>query len=202
MKGTRPLTNAEVRAADRELTGHRGRALFATMLYTGARISETLALDVIDVLKPGDALDIRTQIVFRRSMTKGKRTGRVVDVHPELRARLLLYLDERRRKGTLGPIPVGALFLSRQGKRLSRTPSWEELHIAFVAAGLHERVSAHSLRKTVAQRLFDRGASVPVVQELLGHHDIYATMAYLNVKEERCKAAIASLPSFDEEETP
>ncbi len=198
MKGARALTPREIRRVLRELDTPRDRALFLLMLYTGARISEALAVNVPDVIRPTPDLAIRRQLVFQRDGTKGKRTSRAVPVHPELAGALVLHL------GTKGGAlfshrTVGPLFLSRKGPaRLTRSAAWRRLNLAFRAAGLEERVSPHSTRKTFAQMLHDRGNSLPVIQELMGHSDIADTIDYFRVPEEECDRAIWSLPTVDD----
>lgn len=195
MRGARALTAAEVRRTARELHGCRDRALFLLMLYTGARISEALALDVVDVVREGVEPGIRRQIVFRRRNTKGKRTSRAIDVHPDLAVALFVYLGEE-------PASTRPLFLSRELRRMSRTTGWRVLNEAFIAAGLGERVSPHSLRKTFAQRLHERGTLLPVIQELLGHENVQDTIEYFKVSEVECAAAIHGLPGVELEPEP
>lgn len=200
MKGARALTAAEVRHVLRELDTPRDRVLFLLMLYTGARISEALALDVPDVLRPGAELAIRKQIVFPRRKTKGERTSRAVDVHADLAGALVVHLAHQAGE-LLAHRTTGPLFLARGSvNRLTRTAAWRRLNIAFRAARLDERVSPHSLRKSFAQRLHDGGVDLAVIQELLGHADIADTRDYITVPEEECARAILSLPPVDEDE--
>lgn len=177
-----------MRGVARELETHRDRALFALLVYTGARISEALDLDVADVRRPGPELVIRRQITFQRGKTKGQRTGRVVDIHPDLAASLRRHLATENRAD-------GPLFLSREGARLSRVQAWRRLRAAFTAAGLEaDRVSPHSFRKTFAHRLAEGGVGLPIIQDLLGHADIRDTAEYLRIDPDLSAAAVANLP--------
>lgn len=57
------------------------------------------------------------------------------------------------------------------GKALKRA-SWK--------AGLHKRVTAHTLRHSFATALLTGGASITQVQELLGHNSVETTQVYLH----------------------
>ena len=188
MKGSRALEWPELAAVARELDNPRDRALFLMMVYTGARISEVLGLDVLDVRRPNGS--IRSQIVYRRRVTKGRRESRAVDLHPDAAGALVVYLDRRLD---------GPVFLSSRRTRLSRVQAWRILHAAFADAGLFDRVSPHSLRHSFAQSLADRGVPLAVVQELLGHADIRDTREYVEARERSAAAlsAVASLPPIE-----
>ncbi len=190
MKGARPLTELEVRAMRVELRSIRDLTLFSVLLYTGARISEALALDVDQVARADGS--IRRSILFFKRATKNRRESRAIDVHPQLAAEL------KRHLATGGASLPGPLFRSTARTRLSRTQAWRVLHVAAMGAGLDNQVSPHSLRYTFAQRLHDRGVSLPAIQELLGHADIRDTRSYIAVSAEELSRAVAGLPPLDD----
>lgn len=54
------------------------------------------------------------------------------------------------------------------------------LKLATRKAGLHKRVTAHTLRHSFATNLLAAGASITQVQELLGHNSVETTQVYLH----------------------
>ena len=52
---------------------------------------------------------------------------------------------------------------------------------AFIAASLNGKIATHSLRKSFAQRLYDKSRDIYLVQELLGHRSVNTTQKYLGV---------------------
>jgi len=54
------------------------------------------------------------------------------------------------------------------------------LKLATRKAGLHKRVTAHTLRHSFATNLLSGGASITQVQELLGHSSVETTQVYLH----------------------
>lgn len=199
MRGSRKLSDAEVTAALSAARGARNRAFLGALTYLGGRISEVLALDLSDVCDGGlrEAPIFVAEVTFRRRTTKGRRRGRAVALHPQLRALLGLYIERER-----GMEP-GPLFLARAGGkgqasdlRLSRTQGWKIVHRAFESAGVRDRATPHSFRKTFGSRAHAQGARAKTVQEMLGHADLRTTELYLDSTEDAERAAVHSMPSY------
>ena len=77
-----------------------------------------------------------------------------------------------------------AVFISTRGRRMSRQAIWTVVRSAAAKVGLADRVSPHVLRHSCATHLFDHGADIRVVQELLGHAAITTTQIYTRVSPE------------------
>jgi site-specific recombinase XerD len=113
---------------------------------------------------------------------KGNKERLVVIGEPAQRA-LEAYLRHGRTKLAKGG--GTALFLNRDGGRLSQRGIQLLVRKYAMKAGIDARVHPHLLRHTFATHLLDGGAELRVVQELMGHASPNTTQIYLHVTEER-----------------
>ena len=183
MKGTRPLDNNEIRRVSAAFTGTfevRNRGLFMIGVSTGGRISELLSLRLADVYQNDKPV---TDLLFDKSIVKGKETSRAVPVNVDGRLAIAELVNwHRDRYGDLDA--NRPLFPSRNGKgqqQMSRRTAHNVLKDAFVSAGLNGHLATHSLRKSFAQRLYDHTGDIFAVQEMLGHRNVATTQKYLGV---------------------
>jgi integrase/recombinase XerC len=77
--------------------------------------------------------------------------------------------------------PGPALFLNKNGTRLTSRSVGRLLEKYLAQAGLDPRTSPHTLRHSFATHLLDRGADIRSVQELLGHRSLATTQIYTHV---------------------
>lgn len=153
--------------------GLRNRAILELMYAAGIRLSEAAGLDI-------EHLDLAEHTVRVRG--KGNRERIVLIGQPAAKA-LARYVTEGRPALASGPEP--ALFLNRDGGRLSGRSIQKIVRGHALKAGLDERVHPHLLRHSFATHLLDGGAELRVVQELLGHSTPVTTQIYTHVTEER-----------------
>jgi integrase/recombinase XerD len=144
----------------------RDRALLELLYSTGARISETVGLDIDDI----DTIE-RTALLDGKG---GKQ--RLVPVGRPALAALDAYLV--RARPSLAKRGTPAVFLNQRGGRLSRQSAWQVLKDAADRTGVSAKVSPHTLRHSFATHLLEGGADVRVVQELLGHASVTTTQIY------------------------
>jgi integrase len=201
MRGCRPLTDAEVNLIAKSFGGtfaKRNKALFIVGVRTGYRISELLSLTVGDVLHHGKVVDhLTVQRWHMKGGKAGKTSGRTVPLHPEARAALSVWLEVlAKRLGTLeASLPV---FCSRVKdpatglrKAISRQQAWEILKEAFAANELTGKLGTHVMRKTFANRMYEKlNRDLVKVQRAMGHRNINSTVSYLSFREEDIAAAI------------
>src|SRR5208337_4477334 len=74
-----------------------------------------------------------------------------------------------------------AVFVNKNGTRLSTRSVGRLLEKYLAQAGLDPRTSPHTLRHSFATHLLDRGADIRSVQELLGHKSLNTTQIYTHV---------------------
>ena len=195
MKGTRPLDNNEIWLVSACFDGTfevRNRGLFMLGVSTGGRISELLSLQIGDVYQNGRAVsDLR----FGKSIVKGGEVSRAVPVNVDGRHAIEDLVNwHRDRYGDVDP--NRPLFPSRQGKRLqpmTRRAAHNVLKAAFEAAGLNGHLATHSLRKSFAQRLYNRTGDIFMVQEMLGHRNVSTTQKYLGVNYASVRQAVEEI---------
>ena len=195
MKGTRPLDNDEIRQVAAAFTGTfavRNRGLFMLGVSTGGRISELLSLRVGDVFQNRKPVG---DLLFKKSIVKGGEVSRAVPVNRDGRAAIDELIDWHREKygNTEANRP---LFPSRNGqgeKQMSRRTAHDVLKDAFEAAGLNGHLATHSLRKSFAQRLYDRTSDIFAVQEMLGHRNVATTQKYLGVNYASVREAVEEM---------
>ena len=195
MKGTRPLDNDEIRSVSTCFTGTfavRNRGLFMLGVSTGGRISELLSLQIGDVWQNNTAV---TDLLFDKSIVKGGEVSRAVPVNIDGR-RAIDSLIEWHREQYQNTEPSRPLFPSRQKSGsvpMHRQTAHDILKTAFTTAGLNGKLATHSLRKSFAQRVYDQGGDIFLVQELLGHKNISTTQRYLGVNYASAREAVEGM---------
>ena len=190
MKGTRPLTENEIRLVSKSFSGCyevRNRSLFWLGISTGGRISELLALCVGDVWQNQKAVG---DLLFDKRIVKGGEVSRAVPLNADGRSTIEKLIDWHRC--TFGCIEVSrCLFPSRKGATaLGRQPAHEILKKAFERAGLNGKLATHSMRKSYAQRLYVETGDIYIVKEMLGHQSVETTQAYLGVDYQRVRVQV------------
>jgi len=194
MRGCRPLTEPEVDAVLRCCQGRhaaRDRALFLLGVRSGFRISELLSLRIRNVVQ---ARRVVERVHVPRRHMKGKREGRTVLLHPAARAALANWLEELRASGHTSP--ESFVFQSRHGtnQAIGRIQAWRILRRAFERAGLNGNLGTHSMRKTFADRVYDRlGKDLVKTARALAHRSISSTASYLTFRESEIDEAILSI---------
>jgi len=158
--------------------GLRNRAMLEMMYASGVRLSEIVGLNLRSV-----DLDERTVVV----RGKGNKERMVLLGEPAEKT-LRRYLSEGRPKVAAGA--EEALFLNRDGNRLSGRSVQNVVRTHALKAGLESHVRPHLLRHSFATHLLDGGAELRVVQELLGHASAQTTQIYTHVTEERQRTTI------------
>ncbi|MDR1215956.1 MAG: tyrosine-type recombinase/integrase [Treponema sp.] len=153
--------------------GVRNRAVYELIYSAGLRVSEAVSLNVRDI-------DFAEKIA--RVWGKGAKE-RLVIFGETAEFWLRRYLKEARptlvapaKRQGLSP---QALFLSRDGKRLSRKSMWQNYKVIAHLTGYSSKL--HTLRHTFATELLAGGADLRSVQELLGHTDLTTTQLYTHV---------------------
>jgi integrase/recombinase XerC len=158
----------------------RDKLIFEFLYSTGCRIGEMVALNAVD-------LDLKDGLV---KVTGKGRKERIVYIGRYSRSLFLDYLAQRQ--AYLAALPVtarvsAALFLNRNGGRLTARGVRVILGRSLTRLGFEKRVTPHTFRHTFATHILNRGADIRVVQELLGHASLSTTQVYTHLGVERLK---------------
>ena len=159
---------------------------------TGGRISELMSLSIGEVWQNQQPV---SDLLFDKSIVKGGEVSRAVPVNADGRAAItdIIGWHQDRYNNTDADSP---LFPSRNGqgeKPMSRRTAHDVLKKAFIAAGLNGHLATHSLRKSFAQRLYDRTGDIFAVQEMLGHRNVATTQKYLGVNYASVRQAVEEM---------
>lgn len=177
------LTQVEIQELFSEgLTCLRDRTLFAVMLYTACRVSETVTLKTKDVYDRRG--QVRPELIVRKPHTKGKLATRTIPVIEDLRGFLGQYKPVRDT-GYLFPGKIQRDYLHAD------SASWL-LRQACRRIGL-EGVSTHSFRRTALTQMSRAGIPLRTIQEISGHRSLDELYKYLEVMPEEVRGAASSL---------
>jgi integrase/recombinase XerC len=159
----------------------RDRAMLELAYSCGLRCEEIVNLDL-------GALDFESEQL--RVLGKGGKERLLPVGEPAQRA-LRRYL-EKARHALAADRREQALFLSKNGRRLSSSDVTRRLRLWVREAAPAAGVSPHSLRHSFATHLLEGGADLRTIQELLGHASISTTQVYTRVDAARLRDAYAS----------
>ncbi len=157
--------------------GLRDRAMLELLYACGLRVSELVSL------KQGQ---INMKAGVLRLIGKGMKE-RLVPFGECATDWLERYLRESRPLLLEGRPQTEDLFVTRQGRAMSRQAFWQMLRRTTQKAGITKPLTPHTLRHTFATHLLNHGADLRVVQMLLGHSDLATTQIYTHVAHDKLK---------------
>jgi integrase/recombinase XerD len=159
------------------IQGQRDRAMLEILYSTGLRVSELVNLKVTDM---------NFELGFVRTAGKGGKE-RIVPLGETASDQVRRYLADTRpgflKRRTGSPF----LFLTQQGKPMTRQYFWQVIGRYGRQIGLQRNLSPHALRHSFATHLLENGADLRAVQMMLGHADISTTQIYTHITRERLR---------------
>jgi integrase/recombinase XerD len=156
--------------------GLRERTMLEVMYASGLRVSELVALKLVELSLNDGVL---------RITGKGSKT-RLVPFGEQARLWLERYMKQARGVILNGQVD-DALFVTGRGGPMTRQMFWTIIKKHAAKAELRAPLSPHTLRHAFATHLLNHGADLRVVQLLLGHADISTTQIYTHVARERLR---------------
>ena len=187
MKSDRPLPSFLGRSeAERLLAaadnpspaGLRDRAALEILYSSGVRLAELHGMDLDDPRQ----LTLDFDVVGKGSHARTVLYGR------DAADALHRYLLDGRP--ALANRREAALWVNRDGNRLSRRSIGSMVGRYADKAGLRSGVHPHTLRHSFATHLLEGGADLRVIQELLGHRSVASTQLYTHVTQAEAREAV------------
>ena len=150
----------------------RDCAMFETLYGAGLRLSELAGLNVGD-------LDLGGGLV--RVLGKGSKE-RIVPLGSAAVSAITSWQNVRLQ---LAQHDEPALFLNRQGHRISPRGIQQRLKQATEAIDYPQHVHPHMLRHSFASHMLESSGDLRAVQELLGHENLSTTQIYTHLDFQR-----------------
>lgn len=157
------------------------RNMVLVALKTGLRFGELIALQWTDIDFANSLMTVQ------RSITRG-----VIGSPKSNRIRYIPFLDEVKDILLDMRSETGFVFQGDNGQALNSVTCLRWLHKSCKKAGLR-KIGWHTLRHTFASHLAQKGFSIIIIKELLGHADIKTTMRYSHLSGQVTREAVRSL---------
>lgn len=155
----------------------RDTAMMEVLYGSGLRRAEVCGLDLADIDLDGKTIRVRHG--------KGDKERYSFLSDPAIDA-IRLYLQVRPA------IAGSALFVTIRNSRITPRQLWAVFARIRKATGLPKHCTPHSFRHAFATHLYEGGADIRAIQELLGHSSIATTQIYAHVGMERKRSVYDS----------
>ncbi len=168
--------------------GHRNRAMLEVLYGCGLRVSELIHLKISK---------LHFDQGFIGVIGKGDKE-RIVPINPTACKAVLLYLTQSRSKGKIKKEAEDIVFLNVRGAGISRVSVFKIVKKLALEAEIEKTVSPHTFRHSFATHLYDRGADLRAIQDMLGHSSIMTTEIYSKVSQQYLRDTLQQFhPFFD-----
>lgn len=155
--------------------GYRDRCMMELFYSSGLRVSELVGLNRADFDPKELALRLRG---------KGKKE-RIVPITKNAADWIVGYLEHPERHQNLdghqAQADLEAIFLNRNGTRLTTRSVDRKFDKHLMASGLAGKVTPHTIRHTIATHWLENGMDLKTIQMLLGHRSLTTTTIYTQV---------------------
>ena len=159
-------------------------AAIVELLYGGGlRVSELTGLDAVAARGAPGWVDLQEGEAHVLGKGAKRRTVPIGTKAVQALTHWLALRDQALSAAALtapveGGTAAAALFIGRNGTRLTPQSIWQRLRQRSLQAGLATPVHPHMLRHSFASHLLQSSSDLLAVQELLGHVNITTTQVY------------------------
>ncbi len=174
------LSEEEVKRLLMAVGNLKHKCILMLIYSAGLRIGELVNIQIQDIDKERKTLFVKGG--------KGKK-----DRYTLLSERVLVYLRDYYKQYK----PSLWLFEGQDGGQYSRSSIQKVFKRAVIASRINSRPTVHTLRHSFATHLVEKGVSLNVVQQLLGHESIKTTEVYLHISDRYLKNIKSPLDNLD-----
>ena len=150
---------------------YRDYTMFKLGINCGLRISDILALNVVDVYDM-DMLKI---------LEKKTNKRRNIPLNSTIKNILKHYVKSKR---------IGEpLFSSVNGNRLERTSVYRIIKESCFVCGIRGNIGTHTLRKTFGYHFYKKYKNIALLQKILNHSHPSVTLKYIGISDDEIYAS-------------
>ena len=164
--------------------------LFLFAFLTGARLGEVISLRWKNINLEERTIMISNSETFQ---TKNKQ-DRIIPINNQLTE---ILNDMKLKKVSDSDF----VFYKVYGVKLDSTYVSKKFKKAVVKCGLSDQIHFHTLRHSFASLIHQRGASLTVIKDLLGHQDLRTTLIYSHMSKENLVNAVELIGKAKPEST-
>ncbi len=152
----------------------RDKAMLEVLYATGIKATELIELNVADV---------NSAVGYIRCK-KGSEE-RIIPLGKPSMIALDNYLGVIRK--TIAKDGEQALFVSMNGKRMTRQGFWKIVKYYAECADIKKQITPKTLRHSFAVHMLENGADINSIKTMMGHSDISSTQLYTKVINQKLK---------------
>ena len=169
----------------------RDAAMVELLYGSGLRVAELVGLDAMATATSRGWVDMQAAEVHvlgkggkRRAVPVGVKAIQALEAWNAMRDGVFIAYDainnmaKNNQQNNQQSGNQNALFLGRNGTRLTAQSIWQRLKRRSLQAGLAVPVHPHMLRHSFASHVLQSSGDLRAVQELLGHSQIATTQVY------------------------
>lgn len=154
--------------------------IFTVGFYTGLRLGELINMQWNWINFFQNQITVKCSDDF---LTKSKKE-RIVPMSEKVRSILINRFDNYLHQNN------EVVFYHFKGRKLHQETISKQFKDSIRKSNINEKIHFHSLRHSFASLLVQRGVSLYVVKELLGHEDLTTTQLYSHLQKQNLSEAI------------
>ena len=156
-------------------SGFRNRTICELIYSAGIRVHELTKLNITDLRLDEQEILIKGKGDKERIVLFGKTSKEYLE----------MYLSSIRPKWIY--TDTEAVFLNTKGQRINPRSIQRFIKSEAERQGFSRKITPHTMRHSYATTLYNSGADLRTIQELLGHSSLSTTQIYTHINNEKLK---------------